>query len=214
MRSVRLPAVGSRAGKYGWGLACAAYAAVLYMGPNRIPWDTPGRLPLTVIDRAVPFVPATGWIYAAVYLFLVASFVAMRDLVRVSRFLYACALVQLVAAALFVAWPIAYPRELFDVPAGTGPANAALVAFFRGLDAPVNCFPSLHVTTAVLCAVALRPQLSRAGWGVVVALALLLAASTLTFKQHYFADVAGAVPLAALGWFVFFRWKRIEVGPA
>lgn len=211
MDSIRLPGIRSRGAKYAWGLACALYAAVLYMGPNRFHWRQPLELPMTPIDNAVPFIPATGWIYGGIYLFLVASFVALRDLGRVSRFLYACAFVQLVAAAIFILWPTVYPRELFPVPAAAHPFNGALVDFFRRLDTPANCFPSLHVTTGLLCAAALRPQLSNRGFAAVAAVALLLATSTLTFKQHYFADVASAVLLGALGYFMFFRWRRIEV---
>jgi membrane-associated phospholipid phosphatase len=211
MDKIRLPGIRSRGAKYAWGLACAMYAAVLYMGPNRFHWAQPAELPMTAIDNAVPFIPATGWIYVAIYLFLVGSFIALRDLERASRFLYACAFVQLVAAAIFILWPTVYPRELFPVSAATHPVNVALVDFFRRLDAPANCFPSLHITTGLLCAAALRPQLSARAFAAVAAAALLFAASTLTFKQHYFADIASAVLLGALGYFMFFRWKRIEV---
>jgi len=211
MDRVRLPGILSRGGKYGWGLACAVYAAVLYMVPNRFHLRTPVELPMTSIDHAVPFIPATGWLYAGMFLFLVGTFIALRDLERASRFLYACAFVQLAAAVVFFLWPTVYPRELFAIPAATHPANAALLEFFRALDAPANCLPSLHVTTGLLCAGALAPQLSTRAFAGIAALAVLLAASALTFKQHYFADVASAVPLGLLGHFLFFRWKRIEV---
>jgi membrane-associated phospholipid phosphatase len=211
MDRILLPGIRSQGAKYAWGLACAVFAAMLYVVPNRFHLRQPVELPMTPLDNAMPFLPSTGWIYGGIYLFLLGSFIALRDLERASRFLYACAFVQLAASAIFIFWPTVYPRELFPVSAATHPVNAALVDFFRRLDAPANCLPSLHVTTGLLCAAALRPQLSSRAFAGVATIALLLAASTLTFKQHYVADVASAVLLGALGYCVFFRWRRIEV---
>lgn len=205
--SLRLPAVASQRSKYAAGLLCVLLAAALYLFPNRLSLLPQATLRLTAIDLAVPFWPASGWLYASVYLLLLCTFVAMRDFGQTSRFLYACLFAQAAAAAIFIAYPTVYPRELFPVPADTHPLNAALVDFWRQLDAPANCLPSLHVAVTFLCLATLQGIRSI----LAIAAGALLCLSTLTFKQHYFADVLAGLALGVLSHAMFFRWKRIEI---
>jgi membrane-associated phospholipid phosphatase len=37
------------------------------------------------------------------------------------------------------------------------------------------------------------------------------AASTLTFKQHYFVDVVGGAALGVAAWWLCFRWKGLRL---
>ena len=214
MSSIRLPRLRTQRGKYAAGSLCVLGAAVLYLVPNRVRLAPPIELPLTAIDLAVPFWPATGWLYVSLYLFLAWAFIRIHDLDHASRFLYACAFVQLTAAAVFFVLPTVYPRDLFPLPPGTDSLSQALVDLVRRIDTPANCLPSLHVSTTVLCVAALageRRDPIGAPW---LALALLLPLSTLTFKQHYLVDAIAGLLLGALGFFLFFRWRRIELAPA
>src|SRR5438477_1469495 len=113
MRKLLLPALRTQRAKYVAGVLCVLLAAALYLLPNRF-HATPMRLPLTDVDTMVPFLPATGWLYASAYVLLLWAFFGMRDLQRTTRFLYACTFVQIVAAMVFVLYPIEYPRELFQ----------------------------------------------------------------------------------------------------
>jgi membrane-associated phospholipid phosphatase len=203
--SLHLPAVATPGAKYAAGAACLLLAAALYLLPNRAPLLAPLTLPLTAIDTAVPFWPASGWAYAAVYLLLAWTFVELRDFAQASRFLYACLFAQALAAAVFIACPTAYPRELFPVPEDTHPLNAALVEFWRWLDAPVNCLPSLHVAVTVLCLAQRKRSLA------VVAVGVALCLSTLTFKQHYAVDLLAGLALGAASYALFFRCRRVVV---
>jgi len=206
--SIRLPALSSQRSKYAAGLLCALFAAALYLLPNRMPVLPQATLPLTAIDTAVPFWPASGWLYASLYVLLLWTFVAMRDLGQASRFLYACLFAQIAAATIFVTFPTVYPRELFPLPEGTHPLNAALVEFWRQLDAPANCLPSLHVANTVLCLAVLATGRS---WRCLCILGVLMCLSTLTFKQHYFVDIAAGAALGLATYVMFFRWGRIEL---
>lgn len=206
-----LPVLPSAGWKYAAGIVVALCAAVLYLVPNRMVAEHAVTLPLTAVEQLLPFWPWTGWIYNAIYLFLLASFAGMRDLAVASRFLYACLFTQVVAATVFVAFPTVYPRELFPLPAGAGASEAALVDFIRSMDQPVNCFPSLHVSTCVLCLAAYAHEPLRRYRHWAIAASILLVASTLTFKQHYAIDLAGGAALGLAAYWIFFRWPRVRL---
>lgn len=211
MSSLSLPALRSPAWKYAAGIVVALCAAALYLLPNRMAGSEAIALPLTYADRQVPFWPWTGWIYASVYAFLAIAFVGMRDLAVASRFLYACLFAQIVAAAVFVAFPTVYPREMFPLPYGASASDVELVGFWRGLDTPANCFPSLHVSTCMLCFAAYGSGPLRRFRYAAAAAAALLVASTLTFKQHYVVDLVGGAALGLASYWVFFRWPRVRL---
>jgi len=210
MRRIEFPGIATLRGKYLAGVLTAALSAVLYLVPNRWHILPPSYLPITWLDDAIPFWAASGLVYSAIYLFLLASFVAIRDLAVVSRFVYACVFTQLVAAACFVVWPTVYPRELYPIPAGAGHLEMVVIQMTRGLDTPANCLPSLHVSTAVLCACALYADQKSRWWALV---ALPLALSTLTFKQHYVVDVGAGLLLGLLAYFAFFKWQGFGLRP-
>jgi len=211
MSRFTLPVLRTPAAKYAAGTIVALCAAALYLLPNRMAGGAAVELPLTSLDRLVPFWPWTGWIYASVYVFLATAFASMRDLAVATRFLYACVFAQVVAAVVFLAFPTAYPRELFPLPYGAAASDIALVTFWRNLDAPANCFPSLHVSTAVLCLAAYETGPLRRFRYVALAATVLLVASTLTFKQHYLADLVGGGMLGLASYWLFFRWPRLQL---
>jgi len=209
MPRIELPAITSVRGKYVAGALTVLLSALLYIVPNRWQVVPPEYLTPTSLDSAVPFWPASGLVYLSIYLFIPATFVALRDFAVVSRFVYACLFAQLIAAVCFVVWPTAYPRGLYLVPTAS-PLGAALVDIVRSMDTPANCLPSLHVSSVVLCAVALRADRgTRLGF----LLAVPLAFSTLTFKQHYFVDVLAGLALGLLAGLLFFRWPRLALRP-
>ncbi|MDO8520471.1 MAG: phosphatase PAP2 family protein, partial [Deltaproteobacteria bacterium] len=71
-----------------------------------------------------------------------------------------------------------------------------LISLFYGLDTPaVNSFPSLHVTGAFLSFFIIRRHWAK-GTPLLFLLAVLISLSTLTFKQHYMADVLAGMTVA------------------
>jgi len=153
---------------------------------------SPARfLPLTAIDRAVPFMPWTGWIYATVFPFPLLAAVFVRDDRGIRTMLAAFIAAAAVCLAVFLACPTAYPRPEL---AGGGLIAWPLEMIYR-LDLPRNCLPSEHVTTAFLTAFAVRHSRPKLGAACLV-WAVLISVSTLTTKQHYFWDVAAGVLLA------------------
>ena len=151
------------------------------------------HVPLTVVDSMVPFLPWTFWIYGSVYFIYAASCILQDDLFRLRVFLYAYLLATVVSSLIFLALPTTYPREPFPVdPSGW---TGAALTWFRLIDPPTNCFPSMHVGSATLATLAFYPTRKKTFW-FFSCWTLLIAIGTLTTKQHYFADVLGGLTLA------------------
>jgi len=180
----------------------------MYLAPQHWALSEAMQLPLTALDRAIPYWPASGLLYFAAFPLLLASFLALRDREAATRFLYACLLAQAAGMSCFLLWPTAYPRALFPVPPGTGPVGEALARFCRTTDLPLNCLPSLHVSTVTICVSALRGS----RWFVAALFAgIPIALSTLTFKQHYVADVVSGLALGMASWWLCFRWTGLRL---
>jgi len=193
------------------GTFCLLVAGVGYLLSNHLHVSAATQLPLSWLDHAIPFWPASGWFYALQYPLLIWAFFSFDNADRRTRFLYACMLMQTIAVAIFVIYPIAYPRELFPMPAETHWINQALVNFWRTLDTPANCLPSLHVSSAALSVSAFKSGKARRFFGVSVLLASLTAASTLTFKQHYFVDILAGLALAGFCYWLMFRRQPLSI---
>jgi membrane-associated phospholipid phosphatase len=180
----------------------APFIAV-YQATNRWPLVPPVELPMTWIDRAVPFVPALIPLYVAYLPLYWTTAIRSEDDVQANRLFYAAYLQLLVSLPFFLLYPIQMPREVFYAPEAYGWADA----FWRWFDAPNNCFPSLHVSNCLL--LAHFNWRRRLRW-LFVPVSVAVIASTVLVKQHYAVDLLGgaAVYLVSVGFL-----RRLELGP-
>jgi membrane-associated phospholipid phosphatase len=169
-----------------------SFIAVFYVVPMHVRLVQPVQVAPTAIDRAVPFLEWTIWIYVSYFLFLFVPVAVCRDEARVTRVLYALALNSVLAGVIFLAWPTQLTAQQ---PAGGGLTGLLWRALLT-VDRPVNCVPSLHVANACVCAFALQHEGRRWRSLAPVWLALIML-STLTTKQHVVIDIAAGVLLAA-----------------
>ena len=158
-------------------------------------WGPAHLLSLTAIDRAVPFMPWTGWIYATVFPFPLLAAALVRDDRGIRTILAAFIGVTTILFAVFLTYPTVYPRPEW---AGGGLIAWPLAMIYR-IDLPRNCLPSGHVTAAFLTAFSVRQRRPRLG-AALVFWAAVISVSTLTTKQHYFWDVVAGVLLSAAGY--------------
>jgi len=182
--------------KWGWGLGAAALQSAIYFFVGNARFERSTELLRTRLDDVIPFIPATAWFYLPIYVgIFVAAIVCFQTRVHFDRALAGVGVILLAGLAghRFVA--AEYPRPLLHAPYG-GPSEA-FMAWVQAIDPPGNVFPSLHVAHTSSLALFLHHENPRVGW-VVIGLALLLAASTLTTKQHFVADVVAGFALAAL----------------
>jgi membrane-associated phospholipid phosphatase len=179
-----------------WAPVIAAYQVT-----NRWPLVAPTELPMTCLDRAIPFVPALIPVYVAYLPLYWATAIRSENDVQANRLFYAAYLQLLISLPFFLFYPVRMPRESFYAPEVYGWADA----FWRWFDAPNNCFPSLHVSNCLLLA---RFNWQRSWRWVFVPASAAVVASTLLVKQHYAVDLlGGAVVYLASVWFL----RRLEL---
>jgi len=164
-------------------------------GPNRIFLRTP-------LDQAIPVVPV-----------FVIPYISLTPYIAVTMALLLLARVRLfrsAAAAMIIAWLVSYAFYFFlqsyvarPELAGSDPLTALIRTVYAG-DQPYNDFPSLHTSLSTVVAVHWWRVDRRIGI-VAGAWTLLIVASTVLIHQHYLADLAAGLILAALASLVGLR---------
>ena len=171
-------------------LACAAY--LLYPltnhGPNRIFLQT-------AWDRSLPVVPVMVIPYLSLFpLLAMAVLVALRGGWRnVQRYALAIAIAIAISCLVYTVAQSYVPR-----PAITG--HGVLDQWVRDVyanDKPYDAFPSTHTSLATIIAVYCYRGMRRTG--IVIGIwCLAIIASTVLIHQHYLADIAGGLVVAAI----------------
>jgi membrane-associated phospholipid phosphatase len=175
-------------------LCCAAAAGaylvypVLNHGPHRIFLETG-------VDRAMPLVPAMVVPYVSLVplVLVVAVVFGVADLRRLQAYALALTIALLVSYAVY-----ATAQSYVARPTVTG--SGVLKDWMRyvyGLDKPYNDFPSLHTSMSAIIAVSWMRVWRRSGW-VAAGWCALIIASTVLIHQHYVADVAAGLVVAAV----------------
>jgi membrane-associated phospholipid phosphatase len=177
----------------------------LYLFFNRFYFFRPQELPLLWPDTMIPLWADSVWIYISIYVMYGLTYFMMRDLLNLSKYLYASLFQVMISIGIFIIWPTTYPRHLYPLPTELNSATEFVFSFIRNLDTPASCCPSLHVSTAFLTSfVFLEEQKEKFPyfflWAVIISF------STLSTKQHYFWDVLGGFVVAVLSYGVFYRY--------
>lgn len=168
-----------------------------YFLPQWVAWRTPVRLPMTVVDRIVPFEPGWVYVYVSMYVMLLIPPLLTTRGEALWRYTIGAMIMFVGAAVVFVAWPVEFPRPaLTDV----APWMYHVVV---SLDRPVNSIPSLHaglVAFTLFFAARALDDLS-AGTRRFILLAgtawsVAILYGTLATKQHYLLDLPAGVVLA------------------
>ena len=185
----------------------AAFVAALYLLPMHIRLVPPRPLLPTTLDRAIPFLDWTIWIYCSYGIFLLLPFAVCRDDRRAARALYALMANSIVAGLIFVAWPTSGVTQQPTLEGVSGFLWTALLA----VDRPANYLPSLHVANACICGFVVGREPN--AWRYVGPVwALLIVVSTLTTKQHFVVDLPAGAALAGLSVWLVHKGVRVETG--
>ena len=144
-------------------------------------------------DERMPYWPAWSWVYsflyypAILYLNLIAT-----DARHFTLMAFSFILLLLMQMSFFYIYPVSTPDHWRELNQGVT-LSERFLRFVHKFDAPSNCFPSMHVSVAMLTALHALPTLGPT----VYAFPALIAISCIFTKQHYIIDLpAGAV----LGW--------------
>lgn len=183
-----------------WGRNAAfllPLTAFLYTGyqlSNRIHVFEPRELPMTVVDRAIPFLLWTVWPYFALVLLLFLP-LGIRDRALYRRALWAFTFAVTINIVVWMVWPTVYPRP--PRPDGGGLTGLAY-RWLVSIDTPANCLPSGHITSPVVGCWALSREHPKHRIWIWPSL-LLLSLTILTTKQHYVWDLPAGMLSACLG---------------
>jgi membrane-associated phospholipid phosphatase len=199
-----------------WGVALATLVllvawygvSLLYTplnhGPNRIFLRTP-------LDQAIPVVPVFVIPYISLTPYIAVT-MALLLLTRVRLFRSA-------AVAMIAAWLVSYAFYFFlqsyvarPQLTGSDPFTSLIRTVYAG-DQPYNDFPSLHTSLSTIVAIYWWRVDRRIGI-VAGAWTLLIVASTVLVYQHYLADLAGGLTLAAVACIVSLRLFARDRGAA
>jgi fatty acid desaturase/membrane-associated phospholipid phosphatase len=192
--------------KAGYLLALGLLVTVPYFAIEHHLLFTPALVPLTSIDRMLPFFPLAIWWFVSLYLLLLLPLLLVRDSVNLRQMAFGFGWIALASHVVFVLWPTAIPALVSASQVADPMLRIVLAADTNG-----NAMPSLHASLAVYCALCctrlVRNWKFRAALWVWV---LLILVSTLLAKRHAFLDICAG---SALGWGVFaalFRTRREE----
>ncbi len=173
-----------------------------YFFPQNHPFKEPRELG-TRLDDKIPFIPSWAWLYSGLYypviIGLVFSISSFQQYVYVAANFLLLAFIQIL---FFTFYPIVTPTRWRDFGEDSKKSRKFL-KFVQSFDAATNCFPSMHVSVAMLTSLhminngaASHPSIVAAIWS----FPLFIAISCLFTKQHYIVDtIVGAL----LGGFVF-----------
>jgi membrane-associated phospholipid phosphatase len=191
--------------KYPVGAVLFIIAAIMYYITNHHPIFPPRELPLTALDRLIPFTPWTVLIYVSEYFFFTTVYLVVRDMENLNKYIYSFFATQTFSCLIFFFWPTIFPRDLYPIPEDTSFIVRSVFGMLRSGDAATNCFPSLHVSTVYLSAYIFRDE-QREKFPFFFIWATLIALSTLPTKQHYFVDIAAGWALSVFSYWFFHRW--------
>jgi hypothetical protein len=172
------------------------------------PARPPLVMPLTFVDRWVPFTPAALPLYLSLWVYVsLAPALAVKPAQLRSWALGAISL-SICGLLLFYLYPTAVP------PPGVTWSDDSLFAFLKNTDAAGNACPSLHVAFAVFTAFVFVRLLPPLGAGRTArALNWLwcggIVWSTLATRQHVFIDAAAGALLGAIFGVPYLRGGRI-----
>ena len=186
-------------------------SAVLIIGAYQFYFFTqrhPLRKPIvwdSVVDEEIPFRPHWSWVYsflyypAILYLNLIAT--DHRHFIMMAFSFLVLLFMQMLFFWLF---PVSTPPHWRSVNTGKT-ASEKFLLFVQKFDQSTNCFPSMHVSVAMLTAMYAYPSMG----AVAFAFPVLIALSCMFTKQHYLMDLPAG---AFLGWLVFKLYGWLMLG--
>lgn len=169
----------------------------------------------TALDDAIPFVPASVYLYSCVYTSMLYPLFTVRDEALWRRCLAAYGVVAALSVATYLVFPVTAVGLRPDV-SGLDPSSfhnwGVRLTFF--VDPATNLFPSLHVSVAFIATLAAWRARALYGWlALPGALGILVSISTM--KQHFVADGLGALVVVGVAWrltLASYPASRIPVG--
>ena len=155
-------------------------------------------MPLTLVDRLVPFQPSTLVLYFSLWFYVALPPTLLRTRAEFHAYGWVAGALAIAGLSIFFFWPT-------SIPATTGIEWSAYPGFamLKRVDAAQNACPSLHVAFAVFSGLWLDRVLRTMPVGATVrvlnaAWCLGIVYSTIATRQHVAVDVAAGAAFGLL----------------
>lgn len=165
------------------------------------------------IDRALPLVPAFIVVYILSYVQWVGTYIyhshESRELCY--RMTNSDLIAKLIVMVIFIIYPTIMTRpEIAEL--GDGPF-AWLTGLIYTMDKPISLFPSIHCLESWMCfRTALMMKKKHYGYiSAQLIFTLLVFASVVLVKQHFFVDIPAAILVAEIGLFAYKKWDKTHI---
>lgn len=151
------------------------------------------------LDDKFTLKPRWVWIYSGLYYPLIILVVATVDGMREFNYMaMSYFLLLFMQMFFFLVFPVETPKQWRDNIKGNTKSER-LLRLVQSFDKSSNCFPSMHVSVAMLSAMHfMASDLNLGYWPLLFPFSIAL--SALYTKQHFIADL---LPGALLGWVAF-----------
>ncbi len=168
-------------------------------------------MPLTAIDRWIPFWPGALVLYVSLWFYVSLAPALLTDPRELISYLLAAAVLSVIGLGIFLVWPTAVPVAAPDW------SHDPFFFMLRKVDASGNACPSLHVAFAVFTAFWFQRLLrgmhaGRAARALNWLWCLGILYSTIATRQHVALDVLAGAVLGAAVAIVHLRLVRRPAG--
>lgn len=143
------------------------------------------------LDKNIPLIPQSVWIYATYYILLPASIISIWIKDSHSNLLLALTVSILLSCLIWWQFPNGVKRPTIKNPKS---ASQKILAHIFSSDKDSNVFPSGHISLSIISTYYLCISFPSIILPVSI-LCIAICISTLTTKQHYLFDYVFTVPL-------------------
>jgi len=163
----------------------------------------------TWIDDNLPFCGFFVVFYVLAYLQWVLSYIVHCRTSKENCHQIASSdiIAKLICFTLYIAFPVTITRPQLT----SGSFFDSIVSFLYSIDKPVNLFPSIHCLESWICfrGACLTYGKHKSYVTFQFIFSVLVFASTVLIKQHFFADIIAGVLAVEIGWFLT---KKFNLG--
>lgn len=162
---------------------------------------------LTFIDSWFSRKPAWVWVYSGIYYPIIIFSVFTIESMRHFNYVFFSYFILLAAhMSVFVFFPVEIPEHWRKNINGKT-LSERFLRLIHKIDSPSNCFPSMHVSVAMLTSFHLMRNAPQLGvWAMIFP--LLISLSVLYTKQHYFVDIPSGL---IFGWGAFKIFELVYI---
>jgi len=194
-------------------LVVAWNMAVYYLTPVFVAEDAV-RYDLTIgLDELIPLVPSFILVYVLSYVQWVGSHVYHCR--ESANLCYKMSTADIIAKFIAMLFFIFLPTQIVRPEIHVDGFFEWATQFIYNVDRPINLFPSLHCLESWICFRTSLMMKKKNIWYISVQFifTLLVFASTVFVKQHFFVDIIAGVVVAEIGIFISSKlkaWRLME----